>query len=270
MFRKSLIIYLLVFIAGVSACKFNRIRKSTDIKEKYDAAINYYQKKEYYKAGLLLEEIIPLITGTREQEIAKFYYGYCHFYQKQYSLAAYYFQNFYETFRNSKFAEEARYMQVRSLYEDSPPFYLDQKNTIEAINAAQSFLNNFTNSSYTEECNKVLKELRLKLEKKAFENAYLYYKIRYHKAAVVAFTNFQKGYPDSDLNEEAAYRKIEAQYLYAKQSIENKQKERFSEVVTFYESFIETYPSSKYKRSLQNIYEKSQDILNKPSVFTRN
>lgn len=261
MTRVSTYIWLLVLSTVIFSCKFNRIRKSTDLKEKYDAAINYYEKKEYYKAGLLFEEIIPLIIGTKESERAQFYYAYCHYHQSQLDLAAYYFQKFYETFRNSKYVEEARYMQVRSLYDASPPYNLDQTNTISAINTTQSFLNAFPNSSYFEECGKILKELRRKLERKAFENAKLYYRINNNKAAVTAFTNFQKGYPDSDYNEDASYYKIVAQYLYIQQSIDAKKKERYNELISYYESFVDTYPNSKYSKNAKNLYEKSVESI---------
>jgi outer membrane protein assembly factor BamD len=263
MARLTLYIWLLMLAATIYSCKFNRIRKSTDLKEKYDAAINYYEKKEYYKAGLLFEEIIPLITGTKESERAQFYYGYCHYHQRQLDLAAYYFQKFYETFRNSKYVEEARYMQVRSLYDASPPYNLDQSNTISAINTTQSFLNAFPNSSYFEECGKLMKELRRKLERKAFENAKLYYRIGSYKAAVMAFTNFQKTYPDSDFNEDVSFYKIDAQYRYTQQSIESKKQERYRELINYYEYFSESFPNSRYARNAKSIYEKSAGNLNK-------
>ncbi|NJO00757.1 MAG: outer membrane protein assembly factor BamD [Bacteroidia bacterium] len=262
--KKSVfILFATLVLIQFSACEFNRIRKSTSLKEKYDASIAYYEDKEYYKASLLLEEIIPLIRGTRESEIAQFYFAYCHYYLDQLQLSAFYFQKFYETFRASQYAEESRYMHVKSLYEDSPPYNLDQTNTYEAISATQSFLNAFPNSSYYEECNKILAELRKKLEQKAYENARLYYRISNYRAAVVAFDNFQKEYPDSDLNEDIAYLKLDAQYEYAVQSTQRRKKERYSEAVSFYESFIDNFPESKYIKPAQRIYEKCLNELTK-------
>jgi outer membrane protein assembly factor BamD len=255
---KRTLFFILILLTGVSACKFQKIRKG-DTREKYDAAIKYYQKRDYYKAGLLLEEVRPLIRGQVEAEIADFYYAYCHYHQNQLSLAAHYFQRFFETFRASKYAEEARYMEVRSLYEDSPPFNLDQTNTFGAINTTQSFLNAYPNSSYFEECNKMMKKMREKLERKAYENARLYYKISNYQAAVVAFTNFQKSFPDSEFNEEVAFLRLESQYLFAKQSIETKQAERFKQATAYYDDFTEKYPSSRYARQAKNLNGRSSD-----------
>ncbi|MDX2306120.1 MAG: outer membrane protein assembly factor BamD [Microscillaceae bacterium] len=257
------IIYLLFILATVSACKFNKIRKSTDLKEKYDAAIAYYEKEDYYKASLILEEIIPLIKGTKESEIAQFYYAYCQYHLNQLSLAAYYFERFYQTFRASTRVEEARYMHVKSLYEDSPPYNLDQTNTYSAISATQSFLNAYPNSRFFEECSVMIKELRVKLERKAYENARLYYKINNYRSAVISFMNFQKGFPDSDFNEEVAYLKLEAQYRYASQSTVRRKKDRLNEALDYYEYLLDNYPESKFIKPAQKIYDKCLSELKK-------
>ena len=257
------ITFILSILLFANACKFNKIRKSTDLKEKYDAAIAYYEKEDYYKASLILEEIIPLIKGTKESEIAQFYYAYCQYHLNQLSLSAYYFQRFYQTFRASPRVEEARYMQVKSLYEDSPPYNLDQTNTYDAISATQSFLNAYPNSRYFEECNVIIKELRVKLEKKAYEIARLYYKITNYRSAVISFMNFQKSFPDSDFNEEVAYFKLDAQYKYAAQSTQRRKKERLNEAITYYEYLLDNYPESKFIKQAQKIYDKCLDDLKK-------
>ncbi|TAE74165.1 MAG: outer membrane protein assembly factor BamD [Bacteroidetes bacterium] len=257
----KLLSWVLLIIVCVSSCRFSKIRKSTDLKVKYDAAMRYYDKRDYYKSGLLLEEIIPLITGQKEQEVAQFRYAYCHFNQKQYDLSSYYFDKFYNSFRGSKWAEEARFMVVKSLVESSPNHNLDQKSTADAINSAQSFLNNFGNSTYYEQTSAMMKEMRQKLEKKGFENAKLYHRIGYHRAAVVAFSNFQKSFPDSDYNEDVAYLRIESQYDYALQSIETKKIDRLKDVIEFYEVFVTTYPKSKYTKSAQNMHKKAINTL---------
>ncbi len=260
---RHLSILILTLFLLIGSCRFSKIQKDPSLRAKYDAAIAYYQKKDYYKAGVLLEELIPLIVGTKESEIAQFYFAYCSYFQKDLELAAYYFERFYQTFQNSQYTEEARYMHIRSLYESSPPFNLDQSSTTDAIAVTQSFLNAYPNSSFYEECNKLQKELRLKLEKKAFENANLYYKITNYRAAVVTFDNFQKRFPDSDLNEEVAYLKFTAQYRYALQSTTRRKQERLNKALDFYDSFASYYPESKFNRSAQKVYERCIEELKK-------
>ncbi len=261
--KRFLILTLFIILFSLmSSCKFNKIRKG-GLKEKYDAAIAYYDKGDYYKAGLLLEEIIPLIIGTEESEKAQFYWAYCNYYQNQLVEAAYYFQRFYQTYRLSKFAEEARYMQVRSLYEASPPSNLDQSSTIEAISVTQSFLNAYPNSAYYEECSLVMNQLREKLEKKAFENAKLYHRISNYQSAVISFKNFQKDFPDSDFNEEGAFLRLDAQFRYAEQSTDRRKRARYDDAITYYEYILDNYPESKYLKAARKIYDKCLNELGK-------
>ena len=42
--------------------------KSTDMEAKYNAAVKYYEKKDYYHALQLFEELITVYRGTSKAE----------------------------------------------------------------------------------------------------------------------------------------------------------------------------------------------------------
>lgn len=264
--KNIILVVVLLMLFTVSSCSdFRKIQKSDDWKVKYEAAINYFEEKDYYKANLLFEEVLPIIKGTKEAERAQFLYAYCHYYQKLYIESAFYFKSFYETYNRSEYAEEAMFMHAYSLYQESPNPNLDQSSTYEAIQAMQNFINTYTTSTYKEQATQIIDQLQVKLEQKAYENAKLYYKINkstffeadMYKAAIKAFENFQKDYPDSDYNEEIIYLKLEAQYNLAKQSIASLQKERYTSVVSSYEDFIDKYPTSQFLKEAQDYYSRS-------------
>lgn len=255
---------LLIAVILFSSCgKFRKIQKSEDWRVKYDAALDYFDKKDYYKASVLLEEILPLLRGELEGEKAQFYYAYCNYYQKNYQLSSYYFKTFYQTYSRSQYASEAEFMHAYSLYLDSPVFDLDQASTTEAIDAMQLFLNRNVGSEYSQQASDIIVELQRKLEKKAYENAYQYYKLRTYKSAIIAFDNFSIDYPDSEYNEILKYLKVEAQYRVAIQSIRSKQAERYQKVLEFYEEFTEDYPESDYIQDLGPIFDESISSLGK-------
>jgi len=80
----------IILLASISSCsKFRKIQKSEDWKVKYDAALEYFDDEDYYRASLLFEEIMPLVRGLKEGEAAQIKYAYCNYYQKQYQLASY-------------------------------------------------------------------------------------------------------------------------------------------------------------------------------------
>lgn len=254
-----------VFILGVliSSCsKFSKLQKSGTDDQKYQAALDYYKKKDFYRAGLLFEELIPILKGSEQQELASFYFGYCQYNQGQYSLANFYFKKFYDTFARSEKAPEAAYMAAYSLFKDSPKHDLDQSSTITAIDALQTFLNTFPETEHREECTNNIKALRKKLETKAYEKAKLYYQTKDYdisrlKSAVIAFSNYQLDYPDSDYNEEIGFLQVQAGYEYAKFSLESKQKERYDEAIVLYQNFLDKYPNSKYLKQAEKFYETS-------------
>lgn len=253
------IILLALLTTGCS--EFEKLRKSNDLQKKVKAAFDYYEQKKYSRADILFEEVLPLIQGAPEAEKGTFYHAYCKYYLGDYILSKYQFQRFYETYARSQYAEEAMYMHAVSLYADSPDYNLDQTSTIDAVAALQNFINTYPTSKHVEESTKLINELRVKMEKKAFESAMLYAKTGNHKAALVAFVNFQRAFPDSDYNEEIAFHRVESAYLLAQQSVETKQKERYQEAAALYETFLDTYPQSKFLRRAESYYEKSLNAI---------
>lgn len=260
---KKYILIGFIAVMGLSSCgKFEKFRKSADLPTKYKAAMNYYKKKDFDKAGILFDEIMPLMKGDSTQELATFYQAYCDFNLSNYTLANTHFKKFAEVFSRSEFAEEAIYMSAFSLYKDSPNFNLDQTGTLSAINEIQSYLNNYPDTKFKDECTNIIRELRKKLEKKAFEKAKLYYKtspfnIASLKSAVIEITNFQRDFPDSDFNEEMAYLKVLAQFDLSKNTMENKQRERFEETSKFYLELIDKYPKSAFLKDAEKMYDSS-------------
>lgn len=245
-----------------SCSPFSKLQKSGTDDEKYKGAVQYYQKKDWYRAGVLFEELIPVLKGSNESEMAQFYYAYTQFHQKQYLLSSTLFKKFYETFARSEYAQEAMYMYALSLYKDTPAFNLDQSNTLTATSALQDFINTYPDSKYRDECTTMILDLRKKLEQKAYEKAKLYYKtsgfnIASYKSSVIAINNFQREFPDSEYNEELAFLKVDAQYSLAQNSLENKQKERYQEAISYYQQFIDKYPTSKFLKQSEKMYETS-------------
>jgi outer membrane protein assembly factor BamD len=257
--RRVILLFAIVMIllVGASCSKFRKIEKSLDWRVKYEAGLNYFTKKEYYKAASLFEQILPIVRGLPEGEKVQFYQAYCQYYQKLYLLSAEQFKTFYETYGRSSMVEEARFMNAYSLYRSSPGSNLDQSNSIEAMVAMQEFLNRYPNSKFKDQSVEVIYTTQDKLEKKGFDNARQYYKMRSYKAAIVSLNNFKNNFPDSEYLEESYYLVVVSEYRLAEQSIYTKQKERYKAVVDHYREFVDKYPQSEYLRDAEKIYSNS-------------
>ncbi len=259
----KIVFFLVLLYLATSCSEFRKIQKSDDWKLKYTKAMEYYEKEDYFRSISLFEEVLPVTRGKSEGEKAQFYYAYAHFKDQQYILSAHYFKSFYETYARSEFSAEAQFMYAYSLYMDSPIYSLDQTSTRDAIDALQAYINRNPKSEFMEQANAIIKELQVKLETKAYENAKEYYKIGLLKSAKVAFENFAKDYPDSKYNEELKYLKIEAIFKIAQKSIPSKQKKRFKEVIELYEEFVDRYPQSEFQNHADKYYNSALNHLEK-------
>lgn len=255
--KKWSLALLMVLPLVFSCSKYQQVLKGANYDDKWNTAIKLYESKQYSKALPLFEELLTVYRGTSRAEQLYFYYAYAHFGIDDYQSAYYFFDNFIGTFPNSKYTEEAAFMVGYCLYKDSPRYNLDPTSTYRAIGELQSFANRYTRSTRVEDCNKLIDELRRKLETKTYKLAMLYYHIENYQSAIIAFKNFTKDFPDTQLNPDANYYILLSAFKYAEGSIETKKRERYSDAIKYYYTFVERFPASPYKKSADELFAKS-------------
>lgn len=231
----------------LSSCgNYEKVLKSSDINYKLSKANEYYDKRQYQHANELYQSLLPVVKGTKNFEPMYYRYAYSYYNMKDYLSASYHFKNFVDFFPNSKEAEECEFMHAVSLYKLSPKYSLEQTNTMKAMEAMQSYINTHPESKRLAEANTYIDNGRAKLERKEADAAHLYYNISQYKAASIAYKNVLHNYPESASSDFYQYMIVKSQYLYARASIEEKQEERFSNVLSSFQELKETFPKSKY------------------------
>ena len=263
---RTILLVTLTALAISSCSKFSKIQKSQDMEAKYKAAVEYYEKKNYYQALQLFEELVTVFRGTLKAEDTYYYYCMCYYLTGDFTMAAYHFNNFSQTFPNSTKAEEALFLNAYCYYLDSPVSSLDQKNTLDAIRQFQLFINRFPKSEKVAESNVLIDELRAKLEQKDFNNAMLYFKREQYKSAMLAFQNVIKSYPATTYKEECLYYVLVSSFEYAVKSIPSRQAERYKIAMENYIKLIDAYPACRFLRDAEGIYERSKERLQKMGV----
>jgi outer membrane protein assembly factor BamD len=239
---------LIVLILAIGSCKskFEKLKASNDNAKKYKEAIRLYNKRDYSKALELFDVLVSRYRGQEQAEDLYYYYAYTNYKLRDYTSARYHFKTFAETYPTSSRAEECRFMAAYCFYLDSPIFSLDQTNTQSAIDALQLFINLYPKSERVAEASKLIQNLRDKLEEKSYANSKLYLTIGDYQAAVIAFGNTLRDYPDTKYAEEMEFLTVKAQYLYAKASSEYFQEDRYTQAITFADQFKDKYPKSTY------------------------
>jgi len=247
----------------VSSCKYSKVKKGNDHKAKYEMANMFYEKEKYAKALTLYEDIVPIYRGTEKGQDVFYKYSYCNYYLEDYILAGYYFRKFAETYPKSKMTEDARFMSAYCYYLDAPKSKLDQQTTYKALEEFQLYISKYPNSVKMNQCNELVDKLRDRLEKKSFDNSKLYYNIGYYNAAIIALQNSLNDFPDSEYREEIQFYILKSSYMYAMESINDKQTERFNKTKGYYNDFIKKYPDTKYKKDADKIYADTDKFLTK-------
>lgn len=111
------IIILITVIALLSSCNsYQKVLKKGSFEDKFNAGMQYYNKKDYYKAGMIFEAISAQALGKPQMEDIKFYYAYCQYNQEAFMMSQYYFKEFTETFPRSPRTEEALFRAAESSY----------------------------------------------------------------------------------------------------------------------------------------------------------
>lgn len=233
-----------------SCNEYQKILNNDDNNLKYKAAEEYYNNGEYRRANRLLEQLVPLYRGKPQAERLVYFFADSYFQTKNYYLASYQFESFIKSFPKSQKLEEASFFAAKSHYMMSPTYSLDQEETNTAIEKLQIFMNNYPRSKFTDECNQLISELQIKIEKKEFEVAKQYYTTYDFRAAIKSLDNFVADFVGSKFREEALYYKFLASYEIAINSIQSKKFQRLIDLKQLHNNIVRYYPETLFEEDL--------------------
>ncbi|GJM34153.1 MAG: hypothetical protein DHS20C18_31540 [Saprospiraceae bacterium] len=247
-----------------SGCKseFEKVRISGNPEVMFAKANEYYEEEEFAKAQSLFELVIGSYRGKKEAEEIYYRYAYTYYYLGQYILASYYFNNFSNTYSASQYREETDFMAAYSHYKLSPTFRLDQTYTEKAIEDLQLYVNTYPQSERVQEANQLIDDMRAKLERKALEEAMLYFDLRQYQSAIQSFENLLKDFPETNRAEEVRYYILRSAYLLADNSFVEKQETRYRDALTRASEFIAKYPDSDHAKEVAQMLTNSKEKLN--------
>ncbi|HKK77889.1 MAG TPA: outer membrane protein assembly factor BamD [Saprospiraceae bacterium] len=250
-----------LFLFGCKS-EYESIRTSGDPELILKKAYEYYDQEEYQRAQSLMELVISIYRGRAEAEDLNFKFAYTFYYQKNYILSTYYFKEFSQTYGASDKKEESDFMSAYSNYLLSPKYRLDQSYTNTAIQELQFFINTYPNSERVDQCNKLIDELRAKLEKKAFEEGKLYFNLSRYNAAVQVYENLLKDFPETENTAEIRWMVIRSNYLLAENSVLQRQEERYQETADLAEEYLQRFGDGEFAEDVQRMKEDSEKNIN--------
>ena len=259
--KTTIIILAAVAALAVSACKsqYEILLEGSDPDAKYKAAFEYFEKGKYAKAAQLFENLSVITSGTERDDTVQYYWGLSNYSDRDYYTAETNLARFLENFPRSPFAEAAKFLHIDCLYRSTLRYELDQTPTYKAMTEISEYLIENPTGANADICRKMLSNLNERLDKKAYENARLYYKMEDYKASRVAFRNILKEDADNIYREDILYYTAMSSYKYAQNSVESRQKERYMTFMDDYLNFVGEYPDSHYRKELENLYKKVKE-----------
>ncbi|MBT8260971.1 MAG: outer membrane protein assembly factor BamD [Bacteroidia bacterium] len=255
------LLYLLLIIVLGSCSEYQKVLKSESLQEKFEMGTELYDAEKYPKANRLFMDLVPKYRGKPQAEKLMYMYSKTFYYMKDYYTANYQMERFVSSYPKSEKKEELAFLGAKSYYNISPAYSKDQKETIEAIDKMQAFINQYPSSEYLEEANAIVKELDFKLEKKAYDIAKQYNTISDYQASIKAFDNFLLDYPGSQLREQAHFYRFDAAYQLAINSVEWKKEQRINKAISYFNTFKRYFPESKFLEEASSIETELNELL---------
>ena len=259
-----LLIAITVLLGGCG--EYQQIQKSKDPDLKYQAALQYFNNKQYTRAQTLLDDVTIYYKGTERSEDIVCYLARCYMGNKDYTTSAEYYEAYVRNYPKGKYIIEARYQVGNCYYMDAPDPRLDQEITKKAIKWFTEFVELFGDSPYAEQAYTQLDELYDRLAQKEYYNAKLYYDLgtylgnNYLSAEIVA-KNAIKQYPNSSYTEELSWIILQAKYQQTVNSFEEKKADRARATEDEYYNFVTDFPESKHRNAAEKIKRDVDKIL---------
>jgi len=260
---KKLAFVLAAMFILVSCGEYQKVLNKGKNTEKYQLAVDMYEKKDYKRAIALFEKIMGPYANKPQMERIQYMISDSYFQTENYAMSSYYFSKFIMNYPESSKVQEAAYHSAKSYYLAAPVYSRDQEDTYKALTAYQNFIDKYPNSDLIEEANKDYEELNRKLQFKDFEVARLYYHTENYKASIQAFETFNEDHLGSEFKEEAFYYIFKSNYEIGMKSILSKKQERLGEALLSFQKFKKTFPESDKLKELDNMNTKLQEELMK-------
>ncbi|WP_396600735.1 outer membrane protein assembly factor BamD [Algibacter sp. R77976] len=266
--------YILVFLTVLSSCsEYQKALKADGedaIATKFKMGEALYKDGKFGKANRLFAQIVPNYRGKPQAEKLMYLYSNSFYQMKDYYVSGYQFERFASSYPKSEKVEEASFLAAKSAYYLSPVYSKDQTETKSAIEKLQEFINLYPESSYVSDASKLIQELDLKLEKKAYEIAKQFNHISDYPASVRSFDNFIFEFPGSKFREDALFYRLDSayklainSYVYKRNTLIPLKEPRLEKAKEYYMTLKRYYADSKYLQEVDEMALSIEEELKK-------
>lgn len=192
---RPLIICISIFLSscGIS----NPFDDNIPYKTRFDDGLAFFEEEKYVKSSQQFNIIVERASHTDLGDDALFFLAESYFLNEDYDLALIEFEKLVSRMGFSPYIEKSRWRICETLMLLSPNFYHDQDSSLKAITQIQEFLDDFPNSEYSKDADKLINELRTRLAEKNMETGKLYIKLKAYDSAMTSYEVVVNEYYDT-------------------------------------------------------------------------
>ena len=243
---------LFIILLFLYACSgFKDQSENMSFEKRFDNAKLLFESGKYEKAKNQFQIIIENDKTSSLSLESYFLIGKSYIEIKDYEEALYHL-NYFSMFSNEIVkVEEAQFLKSKCNFELTLDYKNDQTQTELAIKVIQEFLDNFPNTIYYSNANRMIIDLRDKLAKKNYEDGRLYLKIRKYDSALYYFDIVISEYYDSKYCDDSKISKIFTYILI----------DDYDKAKDYYNQISETFISDNKNKEAKDMLSDFKDGL---------
>ena len=192
---RPLLICISIFLSSCSIS--NPFDDNIPYKTRFDDGLAFFEEEKYVKSSQQFNIIVERASHTDLGDDALFFLAESYFLNEDYDLALIEFEKLVSRMGFSPYIEKSRWRICETLMLLSPNFYHDQDSSLKAITQIQEFLDDFPNSEYSKDADKLINELRTRLAEKNMETGKLYIKLKAYDSAMTSYEVVVNEYYDT-------------------------------------------------------------------------
>lgn len=189
----------IIMISVFLSCTGNKTINVSTAEEEFHRAKQLLENKKYDKAIEAFKDVIYKYPGSGLMEDAQYWLAKAYFDKKDYEQAELEYKFLLRNFSNSRFAIKAEYELAITYLKQSPPYYLDQTPTKQALKSLEKFIAKHSGTELAKEAEKARIGCIDKLTRKELETAKLYKKMGKPDAALLYLDGIEERYPETTL-----------------------------------------------------------------------
>lgn len=251
--------FLFVAILLLTSCRSEElIRPGDTLEVAFEKAMMQYNEEKYNDAANAFETVISIGRGTDYGQEAQYYLAESYFNAKRYLLAASEYERYAQYHPNSPRREEVDFKEALCYYEISPRYRLDQTYTNRAVEKFRLYRTRYPNTERAELAAEYISELRNKLARRDYNAADFYMRTERYNSAAIYFDLVIENYPESEpWAESALVTQIEAYVLYAENSVQDRQAERFEKALESYNTYLQLFPQGENRSKAEDLFDRA-------------